>query len=254
MNRHSMTWLAADYHLPATYSLRIPMSSMQSARAMPAPAPATVRLALIRNAIELYGLDYTRDDLFPVIRSAQVRVRPPERVALSTQLIRGYKASTATSARGERLDESPIYREYAHARGVMTVFVQIPDEQADVFREVLRAIGYWGRADSLAYCVAIAHAVPQENECATPLSHLRARLPIRRFFCCLLSEFRDGLVAWNEVVPDLDREDTDAVRPNLYVWPMVVVEQHRGGTQLLRRSLESAEMVSVGKSPVRAEN
>jgi len=245
MNRHSMIWLAADYHLPATYSLRVPMSSMQSARAMPAPGPATVRLALIRNAIELFGLDHTRDELFPVIRSAQIRVRPPERVAFTTQLVRGYKASAATSARRDRLEESPIYREYVHAKGAVTVFVQVPDRHADTFSETLRAIGYWGRADSLAYCVAVTDTVPRESECATPLSHLMASLPLRRFFCCLLSEFRDGQVTWNEIVPDLDKEEADALRADLYVWPMVVVEQHRGGTQLFRRLLGEPETTAA---------
>jgi hypothetical protein len=72
-------WLAADYHFPSTYSCRIPMSSMSSARVAPAPGPATVRLALIRRGIELFGIEGVRDELFPTIRALSVRVRPPER-------------------------------------------------------------------------------------------------------------------------------------------------------------------------------
>jgi hypothetical protein len=52
-NTHSWLWLAADYHLPATYSCRLPMSSATSAPTSPGPGPATVRLALIRTSIEL---------------------------------------------------------------------------------------------------------------------------------------------------------------------------------------------------------
>ncbi len=89
----SPVWLAADYHFPSTYSCRIPMSSMSSAPVMPAPGPATVRLALIRTGIECFGLDAVREELFPVLRSAPVRVRPPERVAISQQVLRGYKWS-----------------------------------------------------------------------------------------------------------------------------------------------------------------
>jgi hypothetical protein len=48
MEASSLTWLAADYQLPATYSCRVPMSSITSALALPAPGPATVRLALLR--------------------------------------------------------------------------------------------------------------------------------------------------------------------------------------------------------------
>src|SRR5262249_20927109 len=84
-------WLAADYHFPGTYSCRVPMSSMNSIRAMPAPGPATIRLALVRTGIELFGEKRTRHDLFPIIRSAEIAIRPPERVAISTQKIHAYK-------------------------------------------------------------------------------------------------------------------------------------------------------------------
>jgi len=77
----SWAWIAADYHFPSTYSCRIPMSSISTALAMPTPGPATVRLALIRTGIKLFGLEMTREELFPVIRDMTVRVRPPERVA-----------------------------------------------------------------------------------------------------------------------------------------------------------------------------
>jgi type IV secretory pathway protease TraF len=84
-------WVAADYHFPSTYSCRILMSSMSSAPVMPAPGPATVRLALIKAGIECFGLDAVRDEFFPILRSAPVLVRPPRRVAISQHLLRGYK-------------------------------------------------------------------------------------------------------------------------------------------------------------------
>lgn len=96
MNTQNFIWLAIDYHIPTTYSCRIPMSSQHSALAMPAPGPATVRLAVVRTGIELFGIDYVRNELFPVIRAAEMRVKPPEKVAISSQLIRAYKASAAS--------------------------------------------------------------------------------------------------------------------------------------------------------------
>ena len=51
----SQVWIAADYHFPSTYSCLIPMSSMNSASVMPAPGPATIRLALLRTGIERFG-------------------------------------------------------------------------------------------------------------------------------------------------------------------------------------------------------
>jgi hypothetical protein len=97
---------------------------------MPAPGPATVRLALLRTGIELFGRDRVRDDLFPILRSAVVRIRPPERVAISQQKIRGYKWSEDRQKR-ETIQESIIVREMAHARGPMTVFLQVRSQSVN---------------------------------------------------------------------------------------------------------------------------
>jgi hypothetical protein len=88
--RAPRVWVATDYHFPSTYSCRIPMSSVPI---MPGPEPATVRLALMRTGIECYGPDVVRDKLFPILRSAPVYIRPPERVATSQRILRGYKWS-----------------------------------------------------------------------------------------------------------------------------------------------------------------
>jgi CRISPR-associated Cas5-like protein len=87
----SFIWLAADYHFPATYSCRIPMSSTTHAPTLPTPGPATVRLALLRRGIEVFGLALTREELFPVLRDMAVRIRPPEAVAISPQLLKASK-------------------------------------------------------------------------------------------------------------------------------------------------------------------
>ncbi len=79
----SSIWLAADYHLPGTYSCRIPMSSTTYAPTLPTPGPATVRLALLRCSIELFGRTMTREVIFPTLRDMGVRIRPPEAVAMS---------------------------------------------------------------------------------------------------------------------------------------------------------------------------
>src|SRR5258708_36299529 len=100
-----LLWIAADYHFPSTYSCRIPMSSMTSALVMPAPGPATVRLALICTGIELFGLEMMREELFPMLRAMTVRVRPPARVAISQHRLRAYKWS-GSRQKGETLQES----------------------------------------------------------------------------------------------------------------------------------------------------
>src|SRR5262249_28348103 len=100
------------------------MSSANCASGMPAPGPATVRLVLVRVGIGLFGLKIVRQELFPVLRAATVRIRPPERVAISQQQVRGYKWSEAKHKR-ETIQESILVREMAHAAGSMTVFLQI---------------------------------------------------------------------------------------------------------------------------------
>lgn len=126
MNGIPLCWLAAEYHLPATYSCRLPLSSPNSALVSPAPGPATVRLALLRVGLELFGSDVVRDSLFPWIRAASVLIRPPERVALSGQVLRAYKVD---EDKGHvSINESVIYREVAHAEGTMTVYLELPLE------------------------------------------------------------------------------------------------------------------------------
>src|SRR5258706_4109314 len=134
----SQVWMAADFHFPSTYSCRIPMSSANCASVMPAPGPATVRLALIRVGIELFGVKIVREELFPLLRAATVRIRPPERVAVSQQLIRGYKWSEVRHKR-ESIQESLIVREMAHAAGPMTVFLQILDGSEHRMHRLLQA-------------------------------------------------------------------------------------------------------------------
>jgi hypothetical protein len=230
-------WLAADYHFPTTYSCRVPMSSMSSTRAMPAPGPATVRLALVRTGIELFGLERTRDELFPVIRSAHICIKPPEKVALSMHMIRLYKGN-ANRPRGEgHLDESIACREVAHASGLMTVYLQTPICHADCCRTTLRSVAYWGQANSLAWCVQVYSAAPQDGEVAVPVRSLSASYSIRQFFSCIVSEFRDTQVEWDEVMPGLRTGKMDAIRMEVYLWPMTMDLRHGGGKVLCRHAI-----------------
>jgi hypothetical protein len=211
------------------------MSSMSSSLAMPAPGPGTVRLALIRRGIEVFGKDYTRDELFPVIRAAQIRIRPPKRVAVSTQLIRGYKAGRGKS--GAHLDESPIYREFAQSAGLMTIYLKVPEKSTDDLGEVLEAIGYWGQASSFACCTDIGSARPPVGEVARLLKKVDISRSIEQLFSCFVSEFRDERVEWEEVMPVLQPGRKSAIQLDLYIWPMIIRERRSGGKIMQRCSL-----------------
>ncbi len=226
----SQVWMAADYHFPSTYSCRIPMSSANCASVMPAPGPATVRLALIRVGIELFGFESVRKELFPVLRAATVRIRPPERVAISQQQVRGYKWSEARHKR-EPIQESIIVREMAHAAGSMTVFLQIPQDAEHRMHCLLQAVPYWGQSSSLTSCLGVRSAAPLLAECALPLDLLDDTAPVRPYFTCPVTEFRSNRLSWEDIVPGGKMPTSSALRCDIYVWPMVT--EYRHGTQKL---------------------
>jgi hypothetical protein len=232
-------WLAADYHFATIYSCRYAMSGIGSTRAIPTPGPGTIRLALIRTAIELFGMERVRAQLFPMICSMTIVVRPPERVAIATQRIRAYKALIDSQQTDVHFDESITQREFAHATGPMTIYLHLPIQCSDVFRAVLMATGYWGQASSLAQCTAVEVSTPQYTECAVPLHSVSPQAPIRDLVTGFVTEFRDSRVRWEEVIDERGVGDTDVVRPELYVWPLHVIEQRGSKRMLLRCSIPS---------------
>jgi hypothetical protein len=203
---------------------------MSSAPVMPAPGPTTVRLALMRTGIECFGLDAVRDQLFPVLRSAPVRVRPPERVAISQHILRGYKWSEDRAGR-RIVQESLIVREMAHAGGSMTVYLQVPEDCEQRLRVVLQAVGYWGQSSSLACCLGVTKTSPVPGESALPLTQIDGTIPLRPYFSCLATEFRSDRLSWDDIVPGDDAQKTEVLRLEVYVWPMIT--QYRHGAQKL---------------------
>jgi hypothetical protein len=229
METDPLIWLRADYHLPALYSCRVPLTSDTSTRALPAPGPATIRLALIRTGIEVFGLSYVELVLFPLIRALPLHIRPPERVALSPQLLRAYKVEKNSRS------EAPISREMAHAEGLLSIYLQVPIPMQDHFRQLLQMIGYWGQASSLAWCTCIEKSLPPIDECVTPLRLLKNPVPLRPFFSSILSEFRETTLSWNEVMPLVGNASPNPLRMDISVWPLIQVLQHGGGMLLLRQ-------------------
>ncbi|MFL5625394.1 MAG: hypothetical protein ACJ788_07335 [Ktedonobacteraceae bacterium] len=236
-NTHETVWLAAEYHFPSIYSCCIPMSSMSHAVIMPAPGPATIRLALIRTGIELLGQATVRDELFPTIRSAPVKVRPPERVAISSHHLRAHKWDAGSAGKGESIQESIIVREMAHAMGSMTVYIEVPLQEEAHFLPLLQAVGYWGQTHSFTCCIGIAHTAPEPGMCAVPLSSLGNSRPLRPFFSCLVSEFRNYQLRWNDIVPVFQTGGVQPLRLDIYVWPMILHARQGGNTLLVRHSL-----------------
>ncbi|HLV97860.1 MAG TPA: hypothetical protein VKT82_04205 [Ktedonobacterales bacterium] len=245
MREKQTVWLVAHYHFPATYSCRIPLSSISSAQASPGPGPATVRLALIKAGCELSGSQYMQHVLFPVLRAAPVCIRPPERVAFSQQIQRLYKGRS--SGQTIQIVESVGFREVAQAQGLLTVYVQVPVETTDDFRESLKMIGYWGQTDSFATCIAIEEAAPVEEECVLPLRALPWRASLGAFFSCILTEFRHINLSWEDVIPGEQVAGEDPFWRELYVWPMLLAERRAENKLLVRKPFN--EGTSSDKQP-----
>lgn len=233
----TFTWLAADYHFPTTYSCRVPMSSANSALTLPAPGPATVRLAMIRSSLELFGEAYARDELFPVLRSTKVCIKPPAKVAISTHLLRSLKATSSNWGSPSQLMESLAYREFCHAQGEMTVYIKLPVTYENVCYEILEMIGYWGQANSLTCCMNITHSSPKIEDCGMPLKRFTPHQSMQNLFSCVVSDFRDEKVGWDEIMPVMREKDPTAIRLELWVWPLVISEQWSTHKLLVRRSL-----------------
>ena len=175
----------------------------------------TIHLALIRTGIECFGLEITREKLFPIVRTMTVRARPPERVAISQHTLRVYKWSGG--GRNQTLQESISKREMAQANGLMTVYLQVPASAEQAMRFLLQAIGYWGQSSSLTSCLSITQTPPIPGECATPLLSLNPSLPLQPFFSCLATEFSSQHLLWYDIVPEEGRRKTKALQLAIYV-------------------------------------
>lgn len=224
------SWVRAEYHLPALSSCRVPMTSITSARALPTPGPATVRLALIRTGIEVFGIPYMESVLFPLITALPLHIRPPERVALTPHVLHAYKIEDKT----QQQRCAPSSREMAHAEGPLTIYLHLPIHMQDRFRLLLQMIGYWGQASSLACCTRIEQGSPPLEECLTPLRLFKAQASLRPFFSSLLSEFRETTLCWHDVIPLVGNTSPNPLLMEIYVWPLVTV-MHQGSGRLLLR-------------------
>jgi hypothetical protein len=212
----------------------MPMSSMSSTLALPAPGPSTVRLALVRTALELFGESYARNEVFPIVRSMPVLIRPPDQIAMSRHLLRGYKGNERSRTRGVTIQESIVSCEVTHAMGLMTIYSCIPRHAEEAFADLFRTIGYWGKADSFACCTEVRRDEPDPLECVRPLSVCTTDELLRPYFTAFAAEFAQTDLSWEALIAQPGNY-TYTIKMMLFVWPMVRVRQHLDGKTILHR-------------------
>ncbi len=213
------------------------MSSMSSALALPTPGPSTIRLALLRTALELFETEYTRHTLFPIVRSMAISIRPPEKIALSHQRLRSYKGIEQRKNTPISVEESIMIREVAHASGTMTVYVHIPREAQATFSELFATVGYWGKADSFASCISVREESPVVDQCVRELSAWPADDAVQEYYSSIAADFANFALSWEQVMGHSVDEGA-MLTMTILVWPMVRIKQPGNATFLQRYSYE----------------
>ncbi len=126
----------------------------------------------------------------------------------------------------------------AYALGTLTVYVGVPRQYVPAFRKLLEAIGYWGQTDSLAACINVDEIAPHLGECVQPVQHIDSSVALGTLFSSVLTEFRDTLVSWDEILPDLGTKGSAALHLGLYIWLLLITERRDSDIILLRHSLK----------------
>jgi hypothetical protein len=85
-----------------------------------------------------------RQEVFPTVRAVPIRIRPPERVAMSQHRLLAYKWAMDKQRKQEVIQESVILREMAQADGPLAVYLQIPVQEEQRYCALLSMIGYRG--------------------------------------------------------------------------------------------------------------
>jgi hypothetical protein len=214
-------WLAAEFTFAATYSIREAVTSATFARACPVPETGTVKLALIKVAVELYGEMKTKQDLFPIIRDMDISIRPPSHIGVSGQFLRAFKNKSLNN--GE-VEYSISNREHLHTSGQLIIYYRILEKNQNVIKTLSQAIGYWGQGNSLTYCLSVGILKPELGECITRLETITPQ-GLKDYQLCYLTDI-DSNATWDDVITG------KGTFLSLYVLPLKLDEQKRNGKVL----------------------
>lgn len=221
-------WLAAHFHMPSTYSIRSPASSPHNAQTLPAPSPVTVRLALIRKSLEIWGVEFTQDVLFPEIMKAKLYVEPPSGVGVSMQLLKASK----TKDPSKPFADSLMYREFCHADGCLVIYLQVTKEMRAHFKRLLCSIGYWGRADSFTTCMKVVVKKPDMSRVIRPLEEISHAERLQNLERGIALQAIDENISWADLCDN--KALMNAIKKSVVSFGLQVIERH-GTSRLLRR-------------------
>jgi len=166
------TWLRADYEFPSTFSYRMLDVSAQFAVGSPIPSPAAVKLALVDTAIRWSGDVSEGRRIFDVIKTARVCAVPPPRMVRFRAFIKRLKPPHSSAGPEAPTVESTGVRDYFLLDGPLSVFIEVPQSNANDIVGLLQRIRRFGTSDSVCWCKEVREEVPCAELCPQKFSNL----------------------------------------------------------------------------------
>jgi len=218
-----MVWIGARYVFGSTFSYRIPDFSSSYAAATPIPSPSTVKLALVAAAIGKSGDVKVGEKLFESIKTAQVTIEIPERVAI----FRGFIKRLKKKRLGRGFESTFGIREYVLYSGPLTVFVNAPPDDAKMIMESLKAVRYFGTSDSMCTNIGCNYREP----CWKKVPRLYSAEDKREGILFLLTDFTEK-VTFDRINPYSKvslKRGRDLVK-HPYLFPLKIVDKKKNYT------------------------
>ncbi len=216
-----MVWVGAGYVFSSTFSYRIPGFSSSYAAAAPVPSPSTVKLSLVATAIRKSGDAKVGEKLFENIKTAQVAIEIPERIAV----FKGFMKRLKQKRLGKGFESTFGIREFVLYSGPLTIFIHLPNRIREV-EESLKAVRYFGTSDSVCTNIECGYREPLWEKIPTPYSARDKKEGV----IFLLTDFTENVTfdAVNPYSKASLRGEHIIKRP--YVFPLKVVEKKKNYT------------------------
>ncbi len=146
-----MTWVKAEYECGSLFSYRMPDFSSQYALSSLLPGPSTVKLALVATAIETTGMVSYGEEIFGLVKNAEVGMVPPKKIAVSNVLIKRLKQKKGKL----ELESTFGIRGYVHFSGPISIYLDVGGERENIkkIKTLLGMVRRLGTSDSIVWCL-----------------------------------------------------------------------------------------------------
>jgi hypothetical protein len=144
-----MAWVWGEIDFASLYSYRMPNLSPSYALTSPVPSPAALRLALVDTAIKTTGKVSYGEEIFELIKSVQLEIEPPEKVAILKFFIKRLKPSKQEKEKPIKpCEESFGIREYCHFIGTLKIYIKLSKKEEEIVN-LIRSLRHLGTSDSI---------------------------------------------------------------------------------------------------------